>query len=318
MASVLSVEHERAVEQQQRQRQRNLWIDAWHSFVRNRLAVAALIFILFVLLAAIFGPMISPYSYTHQDLFHVAQPPTREHWFGTDELGRDFLTRIMMGGRTAFLVAVLVTGVTATLGVLIGALSAYRGGLTDSVLMRLTDVIISFPHLLLATFIAGTVRPQIARVTNDFAWLRGSTMLDYLTVLGALAIVSWPGYARLVRGQVLSLSHMDFIEAERMIGASTGRIIHHHLVPNAIGPVVVAASATFGQAMLLESALSFLGIGIKPPGASWGNMISDALITWRQQPFLLAMPGIVLSLVVLAFNFLGDGINDALNPRGRR
>jgi ABC-type dipeptide/oligopeptide/nickel transport system permease subunit len=318
VASVLSVEHERAVAHQRPQRQRNLWIDAWYSFVRNRLALAALIFILFVLLAAIFGPMISPYSYTKQDLFNVAQPPSADHWFGTDALGRDFLTRIMMGGRTAFLVAVVVTGVTATLGILIGAFSAFRGGLTDSVIMRFTDVIISFPHLLLAMFIAGTVRPQIARVTNDISWLRRSTMLDYLTVFGALAIVSWPWYARLVRGQVLSLSQMEFIEAERMIGASTSRIIRHHLVPNAIGPVIVAASVSFGQAMLLESSLSFLGIGIKPPGASWGNMISDALISWRQQPFLLAMPGIVLSLVVLAFNFLGDGINDALNPRDRR
>jgi peptide/nickel transport system permease protein len=143
-------------------------------------------------------------------------------------------------------------------------------------------------------------------------------MLDYLTVFGALAIVGWPGYARLMRGQVLSLSQMEIIEAERMIGASTGRIVKHHLVPNAIGPVVVAVSVSFGSAMLLESSLSFLGIGIKPPGASWGNMISDSLVTWCQQPFLLAMPGIVLSVVVLAFNFLGDGINDALNPRGRR
>jgi peptide/nickel transport system permease protein len=299
-------------------RQRNLWIDAWHSFVRNRLALAALIFIALMLLTAIVGPMISPYSYTRQDLLNVAQPPSADHWMGTDALGRDFLTRIMMGGRTAFFIAVLVTSITAILGVAIGAFSAYQGGLTDSAIMRVTDVIISFPHLLLAMFIAGTVRPQIARVTNDISWLRGSAMLDYVTVFGALAIVSWPGYARLMRGQVLTLRQMEFIEAERMIGASTGRIIRHHLVPNAIGPIIVATSASFGQAMLLESSLSFLGVGIKPPAASWGNMINDALITWRQQPFLLAMPGIVLSLVVLAFNFLGDGINDALNPRDRR
>jgi ABC-type dipeptide/oligopeptide/nickel transport system permease subunit len=122
----------------------------------------------------------------------------------------------------------------------------------------------------------------------------------------------------LVRGQVLSLRATEFIEAERMIGASTARIIRHHLIPNAIGPVVVSVSVTFGSAMLLESSLSFLGVGIKPPGASWGNMISDALVTWRQEPFLLLMPGIVLSVVVLCFNFLGDGINDALNPRARR
>lgn len=288
------------------------------SFLRNRLALASLIVVAFIVFASFVGPLISPYSYTRQDLFNVSEPPTARHWFGTDALGRDFLTRIMMGGRTAFLVAALVTGIAATLGVLVGAFSAYRSGLVDSVAMRCTDVIIAFPNLILAMFIAGTVRPQIARLTDDISWLRGNTMLDYLTVFGALAIVSWPSYARLVRGQVLSLRQMDFIEAERMIGASTWRIIKHHLVPNAIGPVVVLVSISFGQAMLLESSLSFLGIGIKPPGASWGNMISDSLVSWRQYPFLLAMPGIVLSVVVLCFNFIGDGINDALNPRSRQ
>jgi peptide/nickel transport system permease protein len=212
----------------------------------------------------------------------------------------------------------MVTGISATIGVIIGSISAYKGGLTDSFLMRCTEVVIAFPSVLLAMFIAGTVRPQIARLTADYEWLSQSSTIDYITVFGALAMVSWPFYARMIRGQILSLRETDFIEAERMMGASTWRIIKSHLLPNAIGPVIVAVSASLGSAMLLESSLSFLGIGIRPPGASWGNMINENLVSWRQYPFMLAMPGIVLSVVVLAFSFLGDGLNDALNPRGRR
>jgi peptide/nickel transport system permease protein len=318
MSSSVAIQHNLAAEAQKLVRQRNLWTDALYRFLRNKAAVISFLFILFIILASIFGPMLSPYNYAKQDLFNVSQPPSWDHWFGTDALGRDYLTRIMMGGRTAFLVATMVTGIAATLGVIVGSISAYKGGLTDSVLMRCTEVIMSFPGVLLAMFIAGTVRPQIKRLTAGSDWLSRSAMVDYITVFGALAIVSWPLYARLIRGQVLTLRETDFIEAERMMGASTWRIIKSHLLPNAIGPVIVAVSMAFGSAMLLESSLSFLGIGIRPPGASWGNMISESLVTWRKEPFLLMMPGIVLSIVVLAFSFLGDGLNDALNPRGRK
>jgi peptide/nickel transport system permease protein len=302
----------------QRVRQRNLWIDAFARFRRNVLAAGSLIFVIFVLLASIFGPLISPYDYRRQDLLNVAAPPSAAHWFGTDSLGRDYLTRIMMGGRTAFLVAFVVVSITSVLGVAIGAFSAYRGGWTDGLIMRFTDTILAFPHLLLAMFIAGTLRPRVVDWANGIPWLRDTIFPDILTIFGALAIVSWPGYARLVRGQVLTLRKMEFIEAERMVGASTSKIIRGHLVPNAIGPVIVLITVEIGLAMLLESSLSFLGIGIQPPGASWGNMINENLVTWRYQPHLLAVPGIVLAVVVLAFNFLGDGLNDALNPRQRR
>jgi peptide/nickel transport system permease protein len=314
----LTIERDLASEAQRSIKQRSLWSDALHRFMRNKAAVISAGTILFVILASIFGPMISPYHYAKQDLFNVYQPPSWDHWFGTDALGRDYLTRILMGGRTAFLVAIMVTGISATIGVIIGSISAYKGGLTDSFLMRCTEVVIAFPSVLLAMFIAGTVRPQIARLTADSEWLSQSSTIDYITVFGALAMVSWPFYARMIRGQILSLRETDFIEAERMMGASTWRIIKSHLLPNAIGPVIVAVSASLGAAMLLESSLSFLGIGIRPPGASWGNMINENLVSWRQYPFMLAMPGIVLSVVVLAFSFLGDGLNDALNPRGRK
>src|SRR3954454_22243096 len=237
--------------QVKRVRQRNLWIDAIARFRRNLLAVGSLIFVIFVLLLSIFGPLISPYDYRRQDLLDVASPPSAAHWFGTDSLGRDYLTRIMMGGRTAFLVAFVVVSITTVIGVALGAFSAYRGGWVDGLLMRFTDTILSFPHILLAMFIAGTLRPRVVDWANTIPSLRGSIFPDILTVFGALAIVGWPGHARLVRGQVLSLREMEFIEAERMIGASTWKIIKDHLVPNAIGSVIVLITVEIGQAMLL-------------------------------------------------------------------
>jgi ABC-type dipeptide/oligopeptide/nickel transport system permease subunit len=318
MSSALATVHDQVVEADRQIKQRSLWGDAVTKFKRNKLALSGFLFVVFVLLASIFGPMISPYDYARQDLLNVSAPPSADHWFGTDALGRDYLTRILMGGRTAFLVAIMVTAISTTIGVIVGAVSAFKGGFVDSVLMRSAEIVNTFPHVLLAMFIAGTVRPQVEKLTRFSDWLSRSSMVDYLTVFGALAMVMWPFYARLVRGQVLSLRQTDFVVAERMMGASSWRIIKHHLLPNAIGPVIVAVSGSFGGAMLLESSLSFLGIGIQPPGASWGNMISESMVTWRQEPFLLASPGIVLSLVVLACNFLGDGLNDALNPRGRR
>lgn len=295
--------------------QRNLWLDAFARFRRNRMALGGLAFACFVLLASLVGPLVSPYDYARQDLLAVNQPPDWEHWFGTDGLGRDYLTRILMGGRTAFLVATLVVSVTTFLGLAIGAASAYLGGWVDNLVMRLTDTIMSFPHLLLAMFVVGTVRPPVADWLAGFGPLRDSVLIDYLIVFGALSAVGWAGEARLVRGQVLSLTRKEFIEAEWAIGAPGWVIVKNHLIPNALGPVVVSASAQFGSAMLLESSLSFLGIGVQPPAASWGNMISENLVTWRYQPHLLAVPGIVLALTVLAFNFIGDGVNDALNPR---
>ena len=298
--------------------QRDIWVDAFDRFKENRAALISLGFIIFMLLVSIFGPMISPYDYREQDLLNVAQPPSWEHWFGTDSLGRDYLTRIMMGGRTAFFVAFFVVTITTVLGVAIGAASAFFGGWVDIAIMRITDTIMSFPHLLLAAFVVGMVRNPVVDFLSQYQFLRDLALIDYIIVFGALSLVGWAGKARLIRGQVLSLMKREFIEAERAIGAPWYLIIRDHLVPNAMGPIIVAVSAQFGANMLAEASLSFLGIGIRPPGASWGNMIYENLITWRYQPHLLAMPGIVLALMVLAFNFLGDGVNDALNPRQRR
>jgi peptide/nickel transport system permease protein len=255
---------------------------------------------------------------------NTEQGPTWQHWFGTDELGRDFLSRILYGARTAFLVATMVTIVGGTLGILLGAIAALSERWVGGAIMRLTDVVLAFPHLLLATFANATLRP---RVQEGIASLHDATGLgvfggkligDYLVVFGSLALVSWPGLARLVRGQVLTLKHAEFVEAARVSGASERWIITRHLVPNILGVVIVSLTVGFGAAMLLESALSYLGVGIQPPGASWGAMINENLAMWRYKPHLVLVPGGVLAVVIFAFNFFGDGLNDALNPRSRR
>lgn len=294
---------------------RSLIRDAWGRFAQNRMALAGLTVVVIYLALSIAGPWISPYDYRRQDLLHASEGPSWAHWFGTDGLGRDYLTRVMMGGRTAFVVATVVVGLSSALGLLIGTSAGWIGGAFDNAVMRLADTVMSFPHLLLAVFLVGTVRPPVVRQLTSLGVGRDSIVVDYVLIFGALALVGWAGEARLVRGQVLSLRRSEFIVAAKALGATDRRIVLRHLAPNAIGPLIVSASSAYGGAMLLESSLSFLGVGVRPPGASWGAMISENLVTWRYDPHLLAIPGVVLAVAVLAFNAVGDGINDALNPR---
>lgn len=303
---------------------RSLWLDAWSSAIRNPFAIGGAVIVLFFVLAAAIGPYVTPYSYTEQDLLNAEQPPTWSHWLGTDELGRDFLSRILYGARTAFLVATLVTIVGGTIGVILGATAALSENILGGAIMRLTDTLMAFPNLLLAVFANATLRPLVQGWFNDLyaatdiGFFRSRLFSDYLVVFGVLALVSWPGMARLVRGQVLSLKHAEFVEAARVNGADSRWIIARHLVPNTLGPIIVSLTVAFGSAMLLESSLSYLGVGIQPPGASWGAMISENLDMWRYEPHLVLVPGGVLAVVIFAFNFFGEGLNDALNPRSRR
>jgi peptide/nickel transport system permease protein len=303
---------------------RSLWRDALERFARNPVSLLALLLVVLLLVAAVAGPRLTPYDPLRQNLQAVSQPPSAAHWLGTDEVGRDLLSRILAGARTAFVVGLLVTALTTILGVLFGATAAYFGGWVDGLIMRLTDVLMSFPSLLLAIFVNASVKPPIADAATRFAqwstwkWLDNGVMIDYLVVFGALAAIGWPGKARLIRGQILSLREREFVEAARAIGAGNWSIITQHLIPNSLGPLIVAATIGFGGAMLSESSLSYLGIGIQPPGASWGAMISENQRSWRAKPHLVAVPGATLALCIFAFNFLGDGLNDALNPRQRR
>jgi ABC-type dipeptide/oligopeptide/nickel transport system permease subunit len=302
---------------------RSLWRDAARAFSRNRAGMFGLVIAILFFLIAIFAPWLAPYDHLDQDWEALRQPPSREHPLGTDELGRDLLSRIMMGIRTAVLVAVIMTGISTVIGVSVGTIGTFVGGWVDTGLVWLMDALLNFPTIWLAAFISVATRSTISRLAESAyemtGWeaVRNPVVLDYLLVFGVLAFVSWPGLGRLVRGQVLSLREKEFIEAQRAIGASTWWIATRHLMPNVLGVAVVSLSATFGGAMLAESSLSFLGIGIRPPGASLGNMIASSVGVWRSYPHLVLMPGLTLSIGVLAFNFIGDALNDALNPRAR-
>lgn len=307
----------------QPQKYRSLWRDAMRRLLRNRMAIVGLTICLLLLVAAVFGPALSPYDYTQTDLLSVNQPPSATHWLGTDELGRDFFSRILWGARTALMVAVLTTVVSNAIGVVLGSLAAYQGGWVDTVIMRIAEVFMAFPSLLLAAFVNASMKRPVGNFLSQLSqstgqrWLADQTFADMLVVFGALSIAAWPWSARLIRGQVLSLKEEEYVTAARAVGSPTWGIVRRHLIPNALGPLIVRMTIGFGGAMLAESSLSFLGIGIQPPAASWGKMINEALLSWRTYPHLVAVPGLVLATVVFAFNMLGDGLNDALNPRSR-
>lgn len=302
--------------------QRSLRMDAFERLIRNKAAMMGLFISVFMVFVGLFGPFFAPYDHLDIDLQRVHETPTTDHWLGTDLLGRDMLSRIMHGGRTAVFVAFVVIVISVGLGTLFGAIAAFAGGFIDDLIMRIMDGFYSFPELLLAAFIYAVVRRPVegfmtSIYDNVVAWdiLKQTLYVDYAMVFGALALISVPGYARMIRGQIISLRERDFIRAERALGVPNRQILTKHLIPNAIAPIVVLATINVGGVMLLESSLSFLGLGIQPPGASWGNMIAQNLPMWRMYPHVVLIPGITLAVTVFGFNFLGDGVNDALNPR---
>jgi peptide/nickel transport system permease protein len=288
------------------------------------MALLGLLIILVIVCMALFGNRITPHDPNRQDLDHVAEGPSAEHWLGTDQLGRDYFSRIVAGACTALLVGFVVTIISCLLGMLLGAASAYFGGMTDLIISRLSDATMAFPKLLLASFVNATAKPPFQAALAWVASTTGLTLLtdtviaDYIVVLGALSLTLWYGYARLVRGEILRLREADFVLSAQAIGVAPWQIITRHLIPNTLAPIIIYATAGIGEAMLLEASLSYLGIGIQPPGASWGQMISTSIDQWRYAPHLVAIPGIVLAIAVLGFNLLGDGVNDALDPRRRR
>ncbi|MDE0196578.1 MAG: ABC transporter permease [Caldilineaceae bacterium] len=303
---------------------RSLWKDAVGRLLRNRLSVIGLIITIMLLIAALFGPYIAPYTYTEQDLLNVAKMPSADHWLGTDEIGRDLFSRVLWGARTATLVAIFTTFISVIIGVIVGAIAGYGGALADNITGRIIDIVMSVPGLLLAALIAVSIKEPVVSWaeniydTSGFPLFADTTWLDLLVVFGGLAFVSWPGYARLIRGQIFSLREEQYIEAAKSVGVSELKIALRHLLPNAIGPVIVTLTFSFSSAMVLESSLSYLGIGVQPPQASWGNMIASNIGSWSYRPWLVAVPAITLAFVTLGINFLGDGLNDALNPRAKR
>jgi ABC-type dipeptide/oligopeptide/nickel transport system permease subunit len=302
----------------------SLWRDAWKRLKRNRLAVAGMVIVAALVLVAALGPWLTPYDFLSQNLDARNQTPSAAHWLGTDDLGRDVLSRLLFGARTAFLVAVCVTLIAVAIGVVLGGLAGFYGGLFDRFVMWFTDMTMSVPQLLLVVVINASLKQPISQwmearyleSLNPF-W-RNSAVVDFVLVFGSMALISWPPYARLVRAQVLSVRNRPYVTAARALGLTNSIILRRYILPNAMGPLIVAVSAGLGTAMVLESAFSFLGVGVTPPTPSWGNMISDGLRVWTNHPHLLVAPAAVLAIVTVAFNFLGDGLNDALNPRGQK
>jgi oligopeptide transport system permease protein len=277
-----------------------LWGDAFIRLRRNRLAVTGGVLILLVTLTAIIYPFFSKYDFASQDLNAILQGPTSEHLLGTDELGRDVLTRLIYGARTSLMVGIFTQVIVLGIGLPIGAISGAAGGKMDNFLMRFVDVIYAFPDILLIILLRSI--------------LGGSIYMLFL----AIGLVNWVGVARLVRGQILSLKQRDFVTAARVFGGSGGYITTRHLLPNSLGPVIVTVTFNIPRAIFTEAALAYIGIGVQPPTPSWGAMIRDGNNVIFAAPHLVLFPAIAIGILMLSFTFLGDGLRDALDPRLRR
>ena len=276
---------------------RTYWQDVWLRLRHHRVALVALIVFGLIILFSGAGPVFSSYSYSKTDLRSRLLVPSSEHRFGTDELGRDIALRIMVGGRVSLLVGFSVALVSLLIGVAIGSISGYFGGYLDSVLMRFTDIMLSIPSL------------PLLLILSRYG---GGSVLSIILIL---SVFSWMGLARLVRGTILSIKQRDFVEAARMTGARNGRIVLRHILPSTLAPVIVNATLTLGFAIIAESSLSYLGLGVQPPTPTWGQMLIGAQQYMDSAPWLALIPGMFLFVTLLCINFLGDGLRDALDPR---
>ena len=256
--------------------------------------------VVLTVLAAISGPWLVPFDPASQELALRLAGPTGAHWFGLDELGRDIFSRVLSGARISLMVGIVVVSVSSTIGVILGSIAGYFGGRVDEAISRLIDILLAFPGLLLAIALVAVLGPSLTNVVL------------------ALSLIGWVGYARLVRGQVLRAREFEFVQAARALGASTPRILARHVVPTTLPAVTVQATLGMGGAILAEAALSFLGLGVQPPTPSWGTMLSYGRGHLLDAPHLTIFPGIAIAVLVLGFNFLGDGLRDRLDPATHR
>lgn len=275
----------------------SLWAIAWRNLKRDPAAIAGAAFIAMMILVAIFGPSIAPYSYSEQDISSVLSPPSMAHKLGADPLGRDILSRLLWGTRISITVAIVTSLTALFFGTAYGAFSGYVGGRTDAVMMRFVDVMYGFPDLLLIILLTVILGRGMAAIVI------------------ALSVVSWVSVARLIRGEVLRLKELDFVKAASALGAGHLRIVTRHILPNTIGPLLVTLSFRIPSVILAESTLSFIGLGVEPPYPSWGNLASDGWMMIRFSPHVILFPTLAITMTMLAFNFLGDGLRDAFDPK---
>ncbi|CAN7398650.1 ABC transporter permease [Rossellomorea sp. LjRoot5] len=277
------------------------WQDAWKRLMKNKLAMLGLVFLTALIIMAVVGPIISPYDVTKQTLSNQNLPPSGQHWFGTDDMGRDVFIRTWYGARISLFVGFMAALIDFVIGIVYGGIAGYKGGKTDNVLMRIVEILYGLPYLLVVILLMVVMGPGL------------------LTIIVALTVTGWIGMARIVRGQVLQIKNYEFILASKTFGTKTARIIRKNLLPNTMGPIIVQMTLTVPSAIFAEAFLSFLGLGIQAPYASWGVMANDGLSTilsgywWR-----LFFPALFISLTMFSFNVLGDGLQDALDPKLRR
>ena len=308
----------------------SLWKDAWKRLLKNKLAVFGLIVMAIMIVAVSVGPRIILWTTGFTADFIPPDgtliksfPPSLQHPMGTDEAGRDLLARVLQGGRISLMVGVISTIVSLLVGVSYGAIAGYLGGKIDNLMMRIVDVIYSIPYILivivlLSVFSGKNTPGWIQKMSDTFGGAGNQGLSQIFLLFFALGLVSWLTMARVVRGQILSLKNQEFVIAARATGVSTAKIIFKHLVPNALGPVIIYATLTIPSVMLTEAFLSFLGLGVQAPYASWGSLASDGIKNIAIYPWQLIFPGVTMALTLFSLNFLGDGLRDALDPQTRK
>ncbi len=282
---------------QNAEKKQSRMLETWRRLKKSKVAVVSLFVILFVILVAVFAPILAPYSYEVQDYSNALSAPSSEHLLGTDRIGRDILSRLIYGSRQSLQMGIIAMAISTVLGVILGAIAGYYGKWVDNLVMRLLDIYQGIPMLLLTVTLAAVL---------------GASLRNAIIAIG-IAMV--PGTARLMRASILTVREMDYVEAAKSINASNSRIIMKHILPNAIAPIIVNVTMGIGNCILAGAALSFIGLGAQPPIPEWGAMISDARNYMRAYPTLALYPGICIIITVLAFNLLGDGLRDALDPR---
>ena len=306
----------------------SLWTDAWRRLLKNKLAVFGLVVLAIMIVAVIIGPAIirwttgftADYIPPQGDLIK-SFPPSLQHPMGTDEAGRDLLARVLQGGRISLMVGIISTIVSLIVGVSYGAIAGYLGGKIDNIMMRIVDMIYAVPYILIVIVLLSVFNgPNTPRWIQSLAetFGGGQGLSQIFLLFFSLGLVSWLTMARVVRGQILSLKNQEFVMAARATGVSTPNIIFRHLVPNALGPVIVYSTLTVPSVMLSEAFLSFLGLGVQAPYASWGSLASDGIKNIAIYPWQLIFPGVTMALTLFSLNFLGDGLRDALDPQTRK
>lgn len=266
-------------------------------FIKNKLSVMGAITVTILIMVSLFAPLISPYDPTEIDVYNVLSPPSKEHLLGTDELGRDVLSRIIWGSRVSLKVGFVAVGIAMMIGIIVGSIAGFYGGKIDSILMRFVDMMLAFPTFFLILAVIAILEPSI------------------FTIMVVIGITSWMDVARLVRAEFLTLKERDFVDAARAIGVSNTRLIFRHILPNALSPVFVAATFGVAGAILVESGLSFLGLGVQPPEPSWGNILTSGKDNIEVAWWLSLYPGLAILITVLSYNLVGEGLRDALDPR---